>query len=136
MPNRRPFRGLVRARRLRRPTGQSLVEFTLILPILLLLLMGGIDFGRVFLGWVSLNNTARIAANYAAANALSVSAGNATALATYNRLVQDDAKATNCTPDDPIVPPTYDPDTAIGSYAVVSIDCRFDLQQEHWGREQ
>lgn len=127
MPNRRPFRGHVRAPRLRRPTGQSLVEFTLILPVLLLLLMGGIDFGRVFLGWVSLNNTARIAANYAAANALSVSAGNATALATYNRLVQDDAKATNCTPDDPIVPPTYDPDTAIGSYAVVSIDCRFDL---------
>jgi PKD repeat protein len=127
MHDRWPFRGLAAASRLRRPTGQSLVEFTLILPVLLLLLMGGIDFGRVFLGWVSLNNTARIAANYAAANALSVSAGNATALATYNRLVQDDAKATNCTPDDPIVPPTYDPDTAIGSYAVVSIDCRFDL---------
>ena len=127
MHDRWPFRGLVAAPRLRRPTGQSLVEFTLILPVLLLLLMGGIDFGRVFLGWVSLNNTARIAANYAAANALSVSAGNATALATYNRLVQDDAKATNCTPDDPIAPPTYDPDTAIGSYAVVSIDCRFDL---------
>ena len=127
MHDRWPFRGLVAAPRLRRPSGQSLVEFTLILPVLLLLLMGGIDFGRVFLGWVSLNNTARIAANYAAANALSVSAGNATALATYNRLVQDDAKATNCTPDDPIAPPTYDPDTAIGSYAVVSIDCRFDL---------
>ena len=111
MHDRWPFRGLVAAPRLRRPTGQSLVEFTLILPVLLLLLMGGIDFGRVFLGWVSLNNTARIAANYAAANALSVSAGNATALATYNRLVQDDAKATNCTPDDPIAPPTYDPDT-------------------------
>jgi PKD repeat protein len=110
-----------------RGRGQSLVEFVLILPVLLLIVLGGIDLGRIFLGWVSLNNTARIAANYAAANALAVNAGNATALTTYNRLVQDDAKATNCTPDNPIPPPTYDPSVAIGGYAVVTVDCRFTL---------
>ena len=49
-----------------RSRGQSVVEFALMLPIFLILIFGGIDFGRVFLGWINLNNTARIAANYAA----------------------------------------------------------------------
>ena len=49
--------------------GQSIVEFALILPILLLILLFGIDFGRVFLGWINLNNVAKVAANYAAYHA-------------------------------------------------------------------
>ena len=48
------------------PRGQALVEFALILPLLVLLLLLAIDFGRVFFGWVALNNAARIAANEAA----------------------------------------------------------------------
>ena len=46
--------------------GQSIVEFALVLPVLLFLLLMGLDFGRVFLGWVNLNNAARVGANYAA----------------------------------------------------------------------
>ena len=49
-----------------RSRGQSLVEFALVLPLILLLMLIAIDFGRVFLGWVGLNNAARVAANYAA----------------------------------------------------------------------
>ena len=35
-----------------RSLGQSLVEFALVLPMILLLMLIAIDFGRVFLGWV------------------------------------------------------------------------------------
>jgi beta-lactam-binding protein with PASTA domain len=51
-----------------RTRGQAMVEFALILPVLVLLLVLAVDFGRVFFGWVALNNVARIAANSAALN--------------------------------------------------------------------
>ena len=57
------------ARRRSRTTGQSVVEFALLFPVFLLILVVAIDFGRVYLGWVNLQNMARIAANYAANNA-------------------------------------------------------------------
>jgi Flp pilus assembly protein TadG len=44
-------------RRLR--TGQSLVEFALILPVLLLILMGVIDFGRAIYAYNAVSNAAR-----------------------------------------------------------------------------
>ncbi|RMG84305.1 MAG: hypothetical protein D6712_11505, partial [Chloroflexi bacterium] len=49
----------------RRRKGQALAEFALTLPILLLLLFGIIEFGRIFQAWVSLQNAARAAARYA-----------------------------------------------------------------------
>lgn len=52
-----------------RPTrqrkGQTLAEFALTLPILLLLIFGIIEFGRIFQAWVTLQNSARAAARYA-----------------------------------------------------------------------
>ena len=45
--------------------GQTLVEFALSLPILLALLFGIIEFGRLFQSWVTLQNAARTAARYA-----------------------------------------------------------------------
>ncbi len=45
--------------------GQTLAEFALTLPILLLIMFGIIEFGRVFQAWVSLQNAARAAARYA-----------------------------------------------------------------------
>lgn len=97
------------------------------LPVFLLLIFGGIDFGRVFLGWINLNNTARIAANYAASNAVQLNSGDPVAVATYNKLVTDDATATNCTPPAPLPPPTYTPDTALGSSATVQVSCSFKI---------
>lgn len=47
-------------RRLRKTeAGQALVEFTLILPIFLLLLFAIVDFGRGFYTWVLVTNAAR-----------------------------------------------------------------------------
>jgi hypothetical protein len=45
--------------------GQTLVEFALTLPILLLLLFGIIEFGRIFQAWVTIQNAAREAARFA-----------------------------------------------------------------------
>jgi PKD repeat protein len=110
-----------------RSRGQSVVEFALMLPVFLLLIFGGVDFGRVFLGWINLNNTARIAANYAASNAELLDSGDANAVATYNKLVTDDATATNCAPPAPLPPPTFTPDTALGSSAIVQVSCSFRI---------
>ena len=49
-----------RGRRDRHSRGQSLVEFALVLPIMLLLTVIALDFGRVYLGWINLQSMARI----------------------------------------------------------------------------
>jgi PKD repeat protein len=122
-----PMRFLSSVRRRRRSRGQSLVEFAITLPVILLIVMVGIDFGRVFLGWVNLNNTARIAANYAAANSKLLSAGNAAALASYRQLVANDARTINCALPNPIPAPSYPSGTDLGDDAQVSITCRFGI---------
>jgi PKD repeat protein len=110
--------------------GQSIVELALIAPVMLLIIMVGLDFGRVFLGWVNLNNTARIAANFAAANATAF-AGSGTihddAVARYEALIQADATTMNCTLPDPIPEPTYGTGTDLGDLAHVSLDCDFGV---------
>lgn len=70
--------------------GQSLVETALSLPLLLLILMGLVDFGRSFYYHVTISNAAREGAAYAArttgATAANVAqiACNETGLAPYN----------------------------------------------------
>ena len=44
---------------------QSMVEFALVLPILLLLVLGIFEYGRLFFAWISIENAARIGARYA-----------------------------------------------------------------------
>lgn len=53
------------ARARRRRQGQTLAEFAITLPTLLIILFGIIEFGRIFQAWVSLQNAARTAARYA-----------------------------------------------------------------------
>ena len=53
----------------RRSRGQAITEFVLILPVMLLILLVAIDFGRLFFTYVSVNNAAREAAAYAAMHA-------------------------------------------------------------------
>ncbi|HHT71415.1 MAG: TadE family protein [bacterium] len=53
-------------RRLKKDTrGQTMVEFALIAPVLLLILMGMFDFGRVFHAYVTVSTVARETARYA-----------------------------------------------------------------------
>ena len=113
--------------------GQSLVEFTLVLPMLLLLILVGLDFGRVFLGWVELNNVVREAANYAADNpgAWNTATPDAAAQAEYQRLVTNDASAINCTLPSPVPAPAF-PDGPNGSHPIgelvtASFTCQFRI---------
>ena len=53
-------------RRRRNPRGQAMAEFAIILPILLALVGGGIDFARAFEGAMTLQSAARNAAEAAA----------------------------------------------------------------------
>jgi len=50
----------------RRSPGQSLVEFALLMPILLVVTVGVVDFARIFSSYIALTDAARIAALYAA----------------------------------------------------------------------
>src|SRR5688572_23423303 len=52
-----------------RTRGQALVETALLLPIILILLLGAIDFGRLFFGWTNIHQAVRIGANFAATHA-------------------------------------------------------------------
>jgi Flp pilus assembly protein TadG len=48
--------------------GQSLVEFAITLPILLLIMVGILDLGRVYFAYISLTNAAREGARWGAAH--------------------------------------------------------------------
>jgi hypothetical protein len=106
----------------RRERGQSLVEFTLVLPLILILLAVSIDMGRLFMGWVGLNNAVRIAANYAAA----VPTGPFTAGSEYELTVRRDTTTSNCPPTT-VAAPVFNPNTSVGSQATVELTCTFRL---------
>lgn len=53
---------------LKNEKGQSVVEFALVLPILILLLLAIMEGGRIFAGYVELQNAARDATRYASIN--------------------------------------------------------------------
>ena len=125
-------------RRLRNRPGQSLVEFALILPILLLLTLTAIDFGRLYLGWINLQNAARSAANFAANNPeawLNPSdPASAATITAYRNQVINDTAATNCilTPAIPADPTFADGNgdsssTSIGDRATAAFTCQFTL---------
>ena len=108
--------------------GQSLAEFSLTVPMALLMVLFGLDFGRVFLGWVALNSAAREAANYAAMNPTAWTIPyNLDVQDEYVRLVETEASALSCTLMSPIPDPTFPSGTAIGAPASVALTCQFSL---------
>lgn len=63
----RKMRNFCMMRRLTRSEGgQSTLEFAMVLPMLLLLLMGIIEFGRIISSYMIINNLAREGARFAA----------------------------------------------------------------------
>jgi hypothetical protein len=110
------------------PRGQSLVEFALSAPLVLTMVLFGVDFGRVFLGWVTLTNAARAAANFAAINPTAWGAlPNSAAQAEFVHRIDNETTGINCVMPDPLPGPTFPGGTALGSPAVVSLTCRFSL---------
>jgi Flp pilus assembly protein TadG len=123
MPVRFHHRPLDRARRDGKRRGQSVVEFALILPVLLLILLFGIDFGRIFLGWINLNNVAKVAANYAAQNPTASFASGSE----YQTLIANDMAGINCTTTTPYPAPVFPPGSLPGDPVTVTIGCQFSL---------
>jgi PKD repeat protein len=126
-----PFVRLTRTAR--RPRGQSLAEFALVVPVMLLLVLVVIDFGRVYLGWVNLQQMVRVAANYAAEHASAWDTpSDAVVLAAYQDLVENDASAINCEPQrngsgELPGPAFIDGSFALGSRVQVQIACQFTI---------
>ena len=111
-----------------RTRGQSLVEFALVFPVVLFLTLVAIDFGRIYLGWVNLEQMTRIAANYAADHASAwETPGDPLVQARYQDQIAQDATAINCEPQDPIPDPVIAGGTALGAHVTVSITCGFTV---------
>jgi len=56
----------------KKPRAQAMVEFALIIPVLLLLLVGILEFGRLFYAWLILENSTRFGLRYATAGTYDV----------------------------------------------------------------
>jgi len=136
----RSGRSMTNARTLRqRATGQALVEFAIVAPVLLLLVLVALDFGRMLYGWVVLQNSARIAANYAGLYPEGwETPGDAAIVAEYETLIETDLNTANCsaaaTPPSPVfsdgpdfADPAGPPDTAydVGDSVRVDLACTF-----------
>jgi len=128
---------LPKIRSRQRSRGQSLVEFAIVLPIMLLLLFTAIDFGRVYLGYINLQSMARIAANYAANEPDAWGATPDMAVQTrYKNQILADAAATNCalpeaggvtTVPAPTFTDTNGDGIGLGDTAKVDITCTFGV---------
>ncbi len=125
-------------RRRRRSRGQSLVEFALVLPILLMLTLITLDFGRVYLGYINLQSMARIASNFAANNPDAWDATNpdVAAQTRYKNQIIADAVASNCvlpkvngvtTVPRPTFIDTNGGGVGLGDTAEVQISCTFGV---------
>ena len=105
----------------------------MIVPVLLLIVLVAIDFGRIYLGFINLQQMARVAGGYAADNASAwKTPQNAAKLADYQDLVANDAAAINCElpkvagkihVPDPAFPAGFD----MGDPAEIVIPCNFDI---------
>lgn len=121
--------------------GQGMVEFALVLPLLALLLVMAVDFGRVFFGWIALQNATRIAADTAAQRANAwPSADGATEIGwrdDYETFITKDLQSANCEYPTPHPDPTFtnmnagEPDDEgdhdFGDLATVRLECEFQL---------
>lgn len=112
-----------------RSRGQSIVEFALVLPVLLLLLLITLDFGRLFMSYVTLTNVTRVAANFGATAPEAFTGTPNTTI--YDAVVGREAAGLNCTLQPaggystPI--PTYPNGIGLGAKSVATMTCNFTL---------
>ena len=110
--------------------GQGLVEFALTVPVLLIILLIAIDAGRLFFGYIALQNATRIAANYASTHPddWPLAGAPATNPSTYNEQIDNDTPNLEC--DAAGARPIFTPDAkprgaGDGNVASVTLDCVF-----------
>jgi TadE-like protein len=118
-----------------------MVEFALVLPLLALLLGMAVDFGRVFFGWIALQNSTRIAADTASqrANAWPSADGNLEIewRDDYETFITQDLQAANCEFPTPHPDPIFtnanagdaddEGDHDFGDLVTVRLECEFSL---------
>jgi hypothetical protein len=132
-------------RRDERTRGQAMVEFAIILPILAILMVMSLDLGRVFFGWVGMQNVARVAADFAAAHPdafdPNIPASNPIKqqlILQYRQVIAREAAGLNCSPLPVASPPANIPapvfnDTNgntrydLGEHVSVTLHCSFGL---------
>lgn len=119
--------------------GQALVEMALVLPVLALLLVMAIDFGRVFFGSIAIHNAARIGADWAAAHADAWDGApgpqDKEDQESYQTLIVNDLQQLNCIvpSPDPVADPIFidiDGDGSAhgdGDHGQVTLVCSFPL---------
>jgi PKD repeat protein len=117
-----------------RSRGQSVVEFAMIAPVLVFLLLITLDFGRLFMSYITLTNTARVAANYAATNPGAFTGTPNTAV--YDAIIAREGAGLNCDlqavgghnpPIPTFVANGLGKQTGLGATAVASMTCDFSL---------
>jgi hypothetical protein len=117
-----------------RALGQGLTEFALVLPVLLLVLLFALDFGRLFNAVVTLNNAVRIGANYAATHPYAWDAtsspNDSLQRAEYEDEITRELDGAACAllyPDPPGLPDPSFPDNglAFGDTAETALTCHF-----------
>jgi len=105
-----------------------MAEFALTVPMALFMVLFGLDFGRVFLGWVTLNQAAREAANFAAMNPKAwTSPYDYAAQSEYSRLVKTEATKINCSMSSSVPAPSFPSGTSISAPVRVTLSCGFSL---------
>ncbi|HVC38613.1 MAG TPA: TadE/TadG family type IV pilus assembly protein [Candidatus Dormibacteraeota bacterium] len=121
-----------------RPRGQSLVEFALVLPLLLLLFSGGADLARAYFVGIQVADGARQAAVYASGNAPTLDpsgsgylAGTGYTAAQLQTIAENNAGAgpLNCPTSGLTVTSSPSSPTPGGApyYETVTVSCRLPL---------
>jgi len=82
-----------------KPSGHSLVEFALISPLLLLFLLGIIQWGWIFAGFVTVRNASAVAARYAVVGTPSSDSIKAKATAAVGPLLNTNSTYVTATVD-------------------------------------
>ena len=119
----------------KRPRGQSLVEFALMLPILLILLSGLFEFGFIFSNYLGVLDAARNAARFSSDNQFSIRDGNPdcsgatptqdfyrmTACMALDELSNEQPSITLCIPGAPVTPNCPNPMTDPTDDVIISV---------------
>jgi Flp pilus assembly protein TadG len=102
--------------------GQSLVELALIAPVLIILMLGAMDYGRVYFAYTSVTNAARTGADYAASS--STAASDTTSIRAA--AVAETSDLLNTSASNPSVSVATGTDSQGRLYADVTVSYEFD----------
>lgn len=100
-------------------SGQSLVEFTLVLPIILLIMVGVVDLGRAYFSYMTVVNAAQEGARYGAANP--------TAGTNIDTHAQNEAQGSGVNPAQLVVTHSFPNGCAPGNTIKVDVTYNFQL---------